>query len=221
MCDRSWHLASRRSSRPERAEARVGAVCGFAAAARALRGFPCAARSAGRLRQLGPGYRASDTSKSSRSTAPTPLRCAARRRRGAAPAAHPHLCENRLCSSRRRVGSRSSSTRSVVPARPWAGERRSASAAPRSAGDRGLRIAPRRCVERSLSEHRAQAACAAGCRPCEGEFCARPRDTSTAGESARSADRRSEAQPLARPRPCKLRRQRRRARRARRTVSRA
>ena len=80
------------SRRPSDAEVRVGGVCCFAAAARALRGLPCAARSAGRRRQLGPGYGPSDTPPSSRSTAPTPLRCAARRRRGAAPAARPHLC---------------------------------------------------------------------------------------------------------------------------------
>jgi hypothetical protein len=38
-------------------------------------------------------------------------------------------------------------------AKPWAGGRQCASAAPRSAGARGLRIAARRGVERSLSEH--------------------------------------------------------------------
>jgi len=80
----------------------VGGVCRFAAAAVPAGRLPSAARFAGRLRQLGPGYRASDTSKSSRSTAPTPLCCAARRRRGAAPAAHPHLCGNRRRSSRQR-----------------------------------------------------------------------------------------------------------------------
>jgi len=129
----------------------VGRVCRFAAAARAaLRGLPCAARFAGRRRQLGPGNGPSDTSPSSRSTAPTPLRCAARRRRGAAPAAHPHLCENRRRSSPRC----SSSSRSVVPARPWAGERRSASAAPRSRrADRRSEaqplVCPRPCDARS------------------------------------------------------------------------
>jgi len=76
----------------EHAEVRVGGGCCFAAAVRALRGLPCAARSAGRRRQLGPGYGPSDTSPTSRSTAPTPLRCAARRRRGATPVAYPHLC---------------------------------------------------------------------------------------------------------------------------------
>jgi len=141
-----------------------------------------------------------------------------------------------------------------VLARPWAGERRSASAAPRSAGVRGLRIAPRRCVERSLSEHRAQAARAARCRPCEGEFCRSPPGTDALSPDARQSlrtglrlakaealasasarrvvgpsgrppqrsaptrppaallarsllsgdHRRSEAQPLARPRPCLL-----------------
>ena len=140
-------------------------VCCFAAAVGALRRPPCAARSAGRTRQLGPGYRAlRHVEDQSRSTAPTPLRCAARRRRGAAPAAHPHLCVKRRRDSRQRVESQqacswcSSSSRSVLPARPRAGERRSASAASRSAGARGLRIATRRCVERSLFEHRAQAA---------------------------------------------------------------
>ena len=59
-------------------------------------------------------------------------------------------------------------------AKPWAGGRRCASAAPRSAGARGLRIAARRGVERSLSEHRAQAAGAAGCRPCEGDSALAP-----------------------------------------------
>ena len=77
-------------------------------------------------------------------------------------------------------------------------------AAPRSAGDRGLRIAARRGVERSLSEHRAQACAASACRPCEGEFCARPRAPSIGGESARRADRRCEAQPATRPRLCAL-----------------
>ena len=115
---------------------------------------------------------------------------------GAAPAAHPHLCVNR---SGLFFGCTAGSSRSrgrVAGA--------CASAAPRSAGARGLRIAARRGVERSLSEHRAQAACAAGCRPCEGEFCARPRAPSTAGQSALRADRRSEARPATRPRLCAL-----------------
>ncbi len=123
-----------------------------------------------------------------------PRACAARRRRGAAPAAHPHLCVNRGVVLVDRP--------TWFFAKPWAGGRPRASAAPRSAGARGLRIAARRGVERSLSEHRAQAACAAGCRPCEGEFCARPRAPSTAGQSARRDDRRSEARPATRPRLC-------------------
>ncbi len=117
---------------------------------------------------------------------------------GAAPAAHPHLCVNRS-------GVFSGGCTTWFFAKPWAGGRACASAAPRSAGARGLRIAARRGVERSLSEHRAQAACAAGCRPCEGEFCARPRAPSTAGQSARSDDRRSEARPATRPRLCDAR----------------
>jgi hypothetical protein len=108
-------------------------------------------------------------------------------------------------ATRRAVAARGArSSRSACLARPWAGGRWRASAAPRSAGARGLRIAARRCVERSLFEHRAQADRAARCRPCEGEFCARPRAPSTGGQSARRDDRRSEAPPGIRPRPCAL-----------------
>jgi len=97
-------------------------------------------------------------------------------------------------------------------AQAWAGARRRASAASSSAGARGAsadeqeslrtlaRLTSRRglqaapWVERRLSEHRAQRACAARPRPREGEFGARPRVTSSAEQSAggrppqRSAD---------------------------------
>jgi len=101
----------------ERAEARVVGGLRFGAAVVPAGRLPCAARCAGRLRQLGPGYRASDTSKSSRSTAPTPLRCAARRRTGAAPADHPRLCGVRHRASR---ASGTAVSRKAVGGRPAA-----------------------------------------------------------------------------------------------------
>jgi len=85
-------------------------------------------------------------------------------------------------------------------AQSWADDRRRASAASRSGGSGGLRVASRRRVERRLFEHRAQRACAARPRPREGEFGARPPLSSTAEQSACKADRRSEAPTGIRPR---------------------
>ena len=203
-------MVAMRRSAGDRASQR----CGWAACAASLRR---PARCAGSPALLAPrgdfdnsALSTGPQTRRSRRGIPLQPRCAALL--GAAEAPHPPPTRTsartdsaaRDSASQRACSWRSSSSRSVLPARPWAGERRSASAAPRSAGARGLRIASRRCVERSLSEHRAQAARAARCRPCKGEFCARPRAPSTAGESAQCADRRGGAQPLARPRPCSL-----------------
>ena len=183
-----------------RAEVRVGGRLRSTAAVAAKRRLPCAARPAvasqnslRSLRSLRSNSR-DESDDEARASARRPRVCAARRR-------------SRRCACRPPAPLREpvDSSRWLHPwflAKPWAGGRACASAAPRSARARGLRIAARRGVERSLFEHRAQAACAAGCRPCEGEFCARPRAPSTAGQSALRADRCSEARLATRPGLC-------------------
>jgi len=159
---------------------RAGGRLRFTAAVAALRRLPCAARPAvasqnslRSLRSLRSNSR-DESDDEARASARRPRACAARRR-------------SRRCACRPPAPPRGPQwTPGWVHhwffAKPWAGGRACASAAPRSAAARGLRIAARRGVERSVFEHRAQAACAAGCRPCEGEFCARPRAPSTTGE---------------------------------------
>ena len=185
-----------------RAEVRVGGRLRSTAAVAAKRRLPCAARPAvasqnslRSLRSLRSNSR-DESDDEARASARRPRVCAARRR-------------SRRCACRPPAPLREPKwtlhkANHWFFAKSWAGGRACASAAPRSAGARGLRIAARRGVERSLFEHRAQASCAAGCRPCEGEFCARPRAPSTGGRSALRADRRSEARPAARPRLCAL-----------------
>jgi hypothetical protein len=169
----------------------VSAVCGFAAAVDAARRLPCGARSAGRLRQLGPEYKASDTSKSSRGTAPTPLRCAPRRRRGAPPLARPRPCKHHRATRRRLL--RGSSMRLVapsraapsVPAEARVGGGCGASAAPSSAAQRGQSGAWRRTGEKPLWAGPVQGPEPKASQP--------PRGVSRAGEPARRDGRCSEA----------------------------
>ena len=127
----------------------------------------------------------------------TPAACAPRRRRGAPPAIRPRLGEAPLvvvvaCTLVRQSRGRVSGAAPLRRrgAQQWAGDR----------------IAVRRDDERRLFEHRAQAARAARCRPREGEFGARPHAASTAAQSTRSVDRRSEAAHGTRPWLCPLER---------------
>ena len=147
---------------------------------------------------------------------PAALRCSApQRRRNRHPPAPLREPTAQLATARRIARSwvqRCSWRRSVVGARPWAGERRSASAAPRSAGAGGCASPQgdassaacsstehRQLAQRDAGRARASSALAPGHR-------AQGSRLWHAGKSTRSRDRRSEAQPLARPRPCALHR---------------
>ena len=192
------HAARRRSLvRPSEAKPRPGAVRCFAAAVGASRRLRCGARSGRASPEL--------------ALARAPSRCASwlrsvLRQAGLVvspygePIPRPLLRSSppQRRSARHPAAALPSSTERGAHherccAQPCAGARRRASAASRSAAPRGVRVALRRRVERRLFEHRAQAARAARCRPREGEFGARPRGASTAEQSARRADRRSEA----------------------------